>query len=141
MKLVYTLIYSSDKKLHRLYKTSEKVVVHIDVEETSTTIGVDRASRRATLVGCFCADGSSLKPFLIITLKTIERTLREKGYGPKVVEIVYQCNGFITGPIFDYWAQKIFFPDVLSKRYEYRYEGPVLLMFDGCTAIFISFHE
>ena len=79
------------------YKTSEKVIVPINVEEISTNVGVDRASRRA------------LKPLFIITRKTKENALAEMRYNPECVEIVYQANGFVTGPLFDYWAQTIFF--------------------------------
>ncbi len=115
-------------------KTSEKVIVPINVEETSTNVGVDRASRRATLIGCVCADGSALKPLIIITRKTKENALAEMGYNPECVEIVYQANGFVTGPLFDYWAQTIFFPELRNRRIRHHYEGPALLLFDGCTA-------
>lgn len=109
-------------------KRAEKVIVPCNVDCTSTNIGIDRAGRRSTLVGCVAADGSILKPFLIITRKTIEKALHEVGYTENVVEIVYQKSGFITAQIFDYWAERIFFPEIDSRRMQYNYSGPVLLM-------------
>ena len=114
-------------------KRAEKVIVPCNVDFTSTNICVDRAGRRSTLVGCVAADGSMLKPFLIITRKTIEKALHEVGYTANVVEIVYQKSGFITAQIFDYWDESIFFPEIESKRVQYNYSWPVLLMYDGCT--------
>ena len=67
----------------------------MDVEETATNVGIDRASRRAMLIGCICADGSALKPFIIITRKTKEKALAELGYNSDNVELAYQTYGFI----------------------------------------------
>ncbi|KAK8866913.1 hypothetical protein M9Y10_009881 [Tritrichomonas musculus] len=60
--------------------------------------------------------------------------MEELGYGQNVVEVVFQANGFVAGSLFDYWSQTIFFPEVKEKRIKYQYQGPVLLLFDGCTA-------
>lgn len=66
-------------------KLSEKVIVPASVDENSTKIGVDRASSCATLLGCFNVDGSSLKPFVVITRKTIEVALKAAGYNPAIL--------------------------------------------------------
>lgn len=66
-------------------KLSEKVIVTASVDENSTKIGVDRASDCATLLGCFNVDGSSLKPFVVITRKTIEVALKVEGYNPAIL--------------------------------------------------------
>lgn len=52
-------------------KKMEKVIVPFDVEDTSTKIGVDRTTRRATMIGCVAADGTKLKPMVIISRKTL----------------------------------------------------------------------
>ena len=43
-------------------KKCEEVVVPIDVNETSTNIGVNKSTRRAILIGCVAVDGTKLKP-------------------------------------------------------------------------------
>ena len=78
-------------------KITEKVVVPNEVEETSTNIGIDRASRRATLIGCVCADGSTLKPFIIITRKT-----KENNYG-RIGIWLKCCGSGIPGKWFCGW--------------------------------------
>lgn len=114
-------------------KKMEKVIVPLDVEDTSTNIGVDRTTRRATMIGCVAANGTKLKPIVIISRKTLEKALREAGYNDDNVIIVHQENGFNTALIFDYWADQILFPEIERRRILYKYQGPCILLFDGCT--------
>lgn len=101
--------------------------------DTSTKIGVNRTTRRATLIGCVAADDTSLKPMIIISRKTLENALKEAGYNEENVTIVHQENGFNTALIFDYWSEHILFPEIKRRRQLYEYQGPCLLLFDGCT--------
>lgn len=114
-------------------KKFEKVVVPFEVNDTSTNIGFDRSTRRATLIGCVAADGTKWKPIIIISRKTIEYTLKEAGYYEDNAIIVHQENGFNTAIIFDYWAERVLFPEIERRRILYGYQGQCLLLFDGCT--------
>lgn len=75
-------------------KLSEKVIVPASVDENSTKIGVDRASSCATLLGCFNVDGSSLKPFVVITRKTIEVALKAAGHNPAILLLDWCTSHF-----------------------------------------------
>ena len=93
----------------------EKVIVPFDDEDTSTNIGVDRTTRRATVIGCVAANGTKMKPIVIISRKTLEKAFRYPvDYNDDNVIIVHQENGFNTALIFDYWADQIVFPAYFS---------------------------
>ena len=111
---------------------NQRVIVPIDADD-SVYYSVDRQSKRATLIGCICLDGSALKPFVISPNKTVSRELALNGYNESNCLIVHQENGFITAEIFAFWARMIFFPEVAAKRQKYHYEGTVVLTLDGCT--------
>lgn len=50
-----------------------------------------------------------------------------------------QENGFITAHIWDYWAEEIIFPEIIQRRKKYNYSGPILLLIDGCSALFSEY--
>ena len=87
--------------------------------DTSTKIGVNRTTRRATLIGCVAADDTSLKPMIIISRKTLENALKEAGYNEENVTIVHRENGFNAALIFDYWSERILFPEIKRRRQLY----------------------
>ena len=112
----------------------EAVIVPSYCVEDEVYYSTNRAAKRATLIGCICADGSALKPLIITTNKTVQTQLIQDGYGPENCLIVYQSNGFITSEVFAFWADHVFFPSVKQKRVELGYDGPVILSYDGCSA-------
>lgn len=69
----------------------------------------------------------------IITRKTLENAHKEAGYNEENVTIVHKENGFNLVLIFDYWSEHILFSEIKRRSQLYEYQGPCLLLFDGCT--------
>ena len=93
----------------------------------------DRSTKRATLIGCICMDGTALKPLIVSPNKTVSRQLYINGYNESNCLIVSQEHGFINSEIFAFWADHIFFPEVQKKRQQLGYDGIVILTLDGCS--------
>ena len=109
------------------------VIVPYDVEG-DVFYSVDRTLKRASMIGCICLDGTTMKPLIVSPNKTISRMLHISGYNENTCLVVHQENGFVNNEIFAFWAEHIFFPEVARKRNELGYEGLVVLTLDGCTA-------
>jgi hypothetical protein len=54
----------------------------------------------------------------------------EAGYTEDKVVFIYQNHGFMTKKLFQYWAQRIFFPYVAEKRLQMKYSGNTILLMD-----------
>jgi hypothetical protein len=113
---------------------SETVYVPEDFEADSVPIPVSRAGKRITLIGCICADGSFLKPLLIIPRHTVDADLKLFGISEANLKIVDQRHGFVDREIFQEWVVEMFLPEVRRRREETGSEGPAVLILDGCTA-------
>jgi hypothetical protein len=99
-------------------------------EGQETNIPVERRCKRATLTACIAADGSALKPLVILSAASIIEEILESGYTEDKVIFIYQNHGFMTKRLFKYWAQNIFFPYVKHKRLEFEYDGISILLMD-----------
>ncbi len=109
------------------------VIVPDDAPDT-VYYSIERNSKRATLIGCICMDGSALKPLVVTPQKTVTRKLYINGYNESNCIIVSQEHGFINSEIFAYWADHVFFPELARKREKFNYHGLAVLTMDGCTA-------
>ena len=128
--------YNVDESGFQEFADAKKEIVIIpgDCQEEEVYYSVNRASKRSTLIGCICADGTAMKPLVIIQNKTVQKELVKNGYGEENCLIVYQENGFVSSEIFAFWADHLFFPLVKEKRKRYNYLGPVILTMDGCSS-------
>ena len=108
-----------------------KVLVPQWYEDSNIKIPVDRNSMRATIVGCIAADGTCMKPLVLLPRKTIDSDLILYGYNDNQALFVYQKNAFMTTKLFEKWAIDVFFPDIEKRRKKYDYEGPAVLILDG----------
>ena len=116
---------------HNLY-----VIVPSDANDEDYHYSVDRTTKRITLIGAICLDGSSLKPCIVSPNKTIEQELVNNGYNESNCIIVSQESGFINAELFSYWANEVFFKELAEKRNKYEYTGTALLLLDGCSSHF-----
>jgi hypothetical protein len=98
--------------------------------DKKVSIPISRNSKRATLTGFIAADGSALKPLVIMSTGSIIEDIEEAGYTPDKVQFIYQSHGFMTKRIFQYWMQEIFIPYVEMKRQELHYQDVVILLMD-----------
>ena len=111
----------------------EVVIVPSDTDE-QTYYRVNRSVKRATLIGCICMDGSSIKPLVVSPNKTVTRKLLMDGYNDENCFIVSQENGFVSSEVFHYWFEKVFIPELKRKREKYEYDGLAVLTLDGCSS-------
>jgi hypothetical protein len=103
----------------------------MDYIHPSVPVPVDRHSKRSTLTACIAADGSRMKPFVIVQRATAEAELKHYGYEPSNVFLVSRENAFMTTRLFELWAREVFFPAIEVRRTEFQYTGRVLLLLYG----------
>jgi hypothetical protein len=114
-------------------RRERSVIVPSTYRDDTIGMPVDRAVKRTSLLLCIAADGTWLKPLLILQRKTIEKELIEEGINEQSARFVYQENGFITAPLFTSWCEHVLFPELRSRRERYRYGGRAVLLMDGLT--------
>jgi hypothetical protein len=102
--------------------------------EKQVYVPVSRLGKRITLVACVAADGSFMKPFVIIPRKTVDADLPLTGMTQEKLTVHSQPKGFITTEIFEAWFDEIFVPELNARRSRQEYNGRAVLMLDGCTA-------
>ena len=117
-------------------KREMQLLVPSSYPDDSKVYSVNRGSKRSTLIGCICLDGSALKPCIISPSKTIETELITCGYNEENVLIISQESGFVNKEAFNFWADEILFPEIRKRRILYNYWGEAILTMDGCKAHF-----
>jgi hypothetical protein len=85
-------------------------------------------------MACIGADGSALKPEIIIPRKTVDADLVLTGLTAEKVSIRSQLRGFVDTELFDSWLEFIFLPELAERRRHYNYTGPAILLLDNCSA-------
>lgn len=106
---------------------SMNVIVPFSCTDATTKVPVRRKCKRSTLVHCICADGTVMKPLLIIPRKTLDSIL-----------IKFQEKGYANTSLIKKWLEEIFLPTVLEKwtaeNKRSGYTGPAVLILDGFSA-------
>ena len=95
---------------------------------------VKRRPNHTTFLGCVSASGSYIKPLIVVKRATIEKTLILLNHGPDVLMLGHSTKGYINKELFDKWIDFVFVPTVCEIRQKYGYDGPGLMIADGCTA-------
>jgi hypothetical protein len=90
--------------------------------DSKISIPIQRRSKRATLTACIAADGSAIKPLLIMSTGSIIEDIEEAGLTKDKVQFIFQNLGFIIKRIFKYWYTEFFFPYAEMKREENNYQ-------------------
>ena len=84
---------------------------------------VSRQEKRATFLLTVAADGTCLKPLLVVPRVTIEAELFIAGYGPQNCIITHSARGYITRDLFEHYvaqqvyANKDYYNDLIGTRY------------------------
>jgi hypothetical protein len=110
------------------------VLVPADLQDDRIYVPIDRHSKRSTMVGCISGDGGTMKSMVIVDRATMEDDLQLFGYDPRKVLMVSQTHAFMTTALFARWADEIFFPSIEESRSRSGYQGPALLLLDGCSS-------
>jgi hypothetical protein len=95
---------------------------------------VSRQGKRITLIACIGADGSYLRPAVIIPRKTYDDHLQQYGLTKEKLDVYHQSKGYIDREIFETWFRDTFADEILNRRNKYGYSGPSYLIMDNCTA-------
>ena len=90
-------------------------IVPAGVDPKTVRVPIDRQKRRMTILQCVFADGTKLKPAVIVPRKTGERELLDLGIVPEHCLLYYQENGFMTSDIFMDWADAVLFPEYVKR--------------------------
>ena len=109
-------------------------------------IPMERMKKRITILHCIFADGSYLKPLIVVPRKTIEKELYDIGITPDKAMICYQENGFIDSISFLCWASNVFFPEIEKRLEAHRKEDPyfdrsAVLILDELKQHFTDYFE
>ena len=131
-----SLIFNADEAGEDDYVDLHSYKVIVDKAHPSPTIPIPvrRESKRSTLLHCICADGTSLKPLLIIPRKTLDSDSILRVCSSNVL-IQYQKKGFANTDLIKTWLEEVFFPEVERKlkieQERTGYSGDAVLILDG----------
>jgi hypothetical protein len=125
-------IFNMDESGCDEYVDSKNVPVLVpnSHDGTHVDIPVHRQCKRATLTACIAADGSSMKPFVILPQETIDEEIFRAGYTRDKVAYFHHVHAFMTKAIFERWINTIFIPDLQQRRTRLKYDGPAILILD-----------
>jgi hypothetical protein len=84
------------------------VIVPTCYQGDEIPIPVDSAAQRNSLLIYIAADGTYLRPLLILPRKTIESELIEQGTNSELATMVHQEHGFILTVLFEDWCYEVF---------------------------------
>jgi hypothetical protein len=97
------MTFNLDKTGHQDWADRKdiRVVVPLSDEGDSIYVPYDCSSKQASLLVCIAADGTFVKPMVIVPRLTVEQEVYEIGYTPDLVMLEYQENEFISTQLFD----------------------------------------
>jgi hypothetical protein len=102
--------------------------------EATIRIPVEKETKRATFLAAITADGTRLRPLIIVNRETCEAERFQIGYTPEKVLYPSQENGFITAELFAWWAPEVLFPHITAAREKLQYTGHAVVILDGWTS-------
>lgn len=95
---------------------------------------VSRRGKRISLIACIAADGSYMRPALILTRSTYDDELLEFGLTSEKIDVYSQKHSYIDRDIFTDWLKDTVIPDLRKRRALHKYSGPAFLLLDNCSA-------
>jgi transposase len=129
-------VFNLDEMGYQAYadRVSATFIVPSTCQDEFIYYPVSRRGKRITLIACIAADGSFLRPAVVIARKTWENEFQPRGLTAEKLTIYSQSHSFINGNIFQDWFLNTFCPELERRRETYNYYGPACLILDGCTA-------
>lgn len=128
-------VFNVDEEGHDEYvDTKEKELVVVPKEcDKKLFFPVQRKDDHTTFVACIAADGSYLKPLIVVKRKTIEARILRLSVCDKV-KIKFEETGYINIEVFNVCLIDVFIPEVIERRRKLNYTGPAVLIIDGCPS-------
>ena len=96
---------------------------------------VPRNHSHATVVACIAADGTSVKPLVIVQEVTVRQTLILKGWTKRKAVFAHTDTGYVNRDAFHAWLRGVFVPEVARRRLELGLpDQRGFLLMDNCSA-------
>jgi hypothetical protein len=129
-------LFNMDEMGHQDWADRSEVTCYVpaDVIDDRIYYPVSRIGKRITLIACVAADGSYVRPCLVIPRRTFDDELVTTGLTNEKVEIYSQKNSFIDIDIFTDWCRDTLLPDLKRRRKRWNYHGPAFIILDNCSA-------
>jgi hypothetical protein len=129
-------VFNMDEMGHQPWADALPVTCFVPATHVAKTVHypVSRQGKRITLIACIAADGSVLRPAVVIPRKTYDDNLQEHGLTEEKLDVYYQRKGYIDRDIFETWFKDTFTQEVIQRRKRYKYTGPAYLIMDNCSA-------
>lgn len=129
-------VFNMDEMGHQPWADALAITCFVPAEYPDQTVHypVSRQGKRVTLIACIAADGSVLRPAVIIPRKTYDDHLQQYGLTEEKLDVYHQQKGYIDRDIFETWFRDTFAAEIVSRRKKYNYQGPAYLIMDNCSA-------
>ena len=127
------LVLNLDESGFQRYADARHNAVIVPASYTKAFYPVPRNETRKTFLAAVAAAGLRLKPLVIAQRKTVEGELLMAGYTSDHAVIVHSETGYISSELFLEYIRRILIPYVNMKRAELSYQGPAVLIMDGCS--------
>jgi hypothetical protein len=129
-------VFNMDEMGHQPWADALAMTCFVPSTWTAKTVQypVSRQGKRITLIACIGADGSVLRPAVVIPRKTYDDNVQQYGLTSEKLDVYHQQKGYIDRDIFDTWFKDTFLAEVRCRRKRYAYRGPAYLIMDNCTA-------
>ena len=115
-----SLVFNVDEMGVEMFADRKDVMVFVRHEDVPPSgnlyAGVERSSRRCTLIACISLGGDALTPTILTKTRTVNSWLFERGYSVDKVKIMSTENSFVTADVFEIWLNEVFLPAVEEKR-------------------------
>ena len=133
------MCFNMDEEGHDTYSDAHDNIVVVPIDKVQSKNGaffypVERKPNHATFLACVNAYGDYFKPLIICKRKTVDEGTLVQNIGPSKLYLSYSEKGYITKTIFDEWLKQVFEPEIQKLRASYGYQGPGMVLLDGCTA-------
>jgi hypothetical protein len=129
-------VFNMDEMGHQDWadKRNKRCFIPAGATDEEVYFAVSRTAKRITLIACIAADGSHLRPALIIHRKTYSDDILLHGWSREKFDAYTQSKSFIDRDIFNDWFRDTFIPAVAERKEAWQYTGPSFLILDNCTA-------
>ena len=113
----------------------KRVVVHSGFPGRQTRYPVERNMAHSTVAACIAADGTALKPLVVVTHRTTRDAIRLNCWGDDKVCFRQSESGYLTHAIFMGWLRDTFVPSVEERRRRFgNMEQRAYLLLDNFSA-------
>jgi hypothetical protein len=130
-------VFNFDEMGHQDFANAQQLVCIVPREEASSSsvyYPVSRSGKRITLLARIAADGSFMRPAVVLARKTYEDEILETRLTSEKLELYSQSHSFIDQSIFEDWFCDTFCVDLSRRREQQNYWGPSYLLLDNCSA-------